>query len=144
MRHHPSVSHSVVSDSLPPQDCSSPGSSSCGDSPGKNTGVGCHSLLQGIFLTQECNLGLLHCRQILYRLSHQRSPKGPGKFIQWGEARRKPMSRIMPRMAFWAGLGNPAPGISESIYPCPCRREGMEQRPHHSILGKECLRQKSL
>ena len=35
------------------------------DSPGKNTGVGCHSLLQGVFLTQGSNLGLLHCRQIL-------------------------------------------------------------------------------
>ena len=38
------------------------------DSPGKNTGVGCHFLLQGIFPTQESNPGLLHCRQILYRL----------------------------------------------------------------------------
>ena len=36
------------------------------NSPGKNTGVGCDFLLQGIFLTQESNLGLLHCRQILY------------------------------------------------------------------------------
>ena len=36
------------------------------DSPGKNTGVGCHSLLQRIFPTQESNPGLLHCRQILY------------------------------------------------------------------------------
>ena len=44
------------------------------DSPGNNTGVGCHSLLQGIFSTQGSNLGLLHCRQILYCLSHQRSP----------------------------------------------------------------------
>ena len=33
--------------------------------------MGCHFLLQGIFLTQELNLGLLHCRQILYHLSHQ-------------------------------------------------------------------------
>ena len=41
--------------------------------PGKNTGVGCHSLLQGIFLTQGLNLGRLHCRQILYQLSHQGS-----------------------------------------------------------------------
>ena len=41
------------------------------DSPGKNTGVGCHSLLQGIFPTQGPNLGLLHCKQILYCLSHQ-------------------------------------------------------------------------
>ena len=36
------------------------------DSPGKNTGVGCHALLQGIFLTQGSNLSLLHCRWILY------------------------------------------------------------------------------
>ena len=43
-------------------------------SPGKNTEEGCHSLLQGIFLTQGLNLGLLHCRQILYHLSHQWSP----------------------------------------------------------------------
>ena len=41
------------------------------DSPGKNTGVGCHALLQGIFLTQRSNSGLLHCRWILYCLSHQ-------------------------------------------------------------------------
>ena len=40
----------------------------------KNTGVGCHSLLQEIFPTQGLNLGLLRCRQILYHLSHQRSP----------------------------------------------------------------------
>ena len=42
---------------------------------GKNTGVGCHFLLQGIFLTQGSNLGLSHCRQTLYHLSHQGSPK---------------------------------------------------------------------
>ena len=41
------------------------------NSPGKNTRVGCHSLLQEIFLTQGLNLGLLHDRQILYHLSHQ-------------------------------------------------------------------------
>ena len=39
----------------------------------KNTGVGSLSLLQGIFLTQELNQGLLHCRWILYQLSCQRS-----------------------------------------------------------------------
>ena len=38
------------------------------DSPGKNTGVGCHSLLQGIFLIQGLNLGLLYCRQVLTTL----------------------------------------------------------------------------
>ena len=100
-------------------DCSPPGSSVYGDSPGKNTGVGCHALLQGIFPTQgsnprspalqvdsllseppgkpkntgvgsvslpqgnfptqESNQGLLHCRWILYHLSHQRSPR----ILEW-------------------------------------------------------------
>ena len=49
-----------------PVDCSLPGSSVHGDSWGKNPGVGCHFLLQGIFLTQGSNPGLLHCRWILY------------------------------------------------------------------------------
>ena len=44
------------------------------NSQGKNTGVDSHSLLQGIFLTQGSNPGLLHCRQILYCLSHQGNP----------------------------------------------------------------------
>jgi len=43
------------------------------NSPSKNTVVGCHFLLQGIFPTQRSNLGLLHCRQIFYCLSHQES-----------------------------------------------------------------------
>ena len=54
--------------------CSSPGSSVHGDSPGKNTGVGCHSLLQGSFPTEESNPGLPYYRWILYHLSHQGSP----------------------------------------------------------------------
>ena len=41
----------------------------------KNTGLGSLSLLQQIFLTQELNWGLLHCRQILYQLSYEGSPK---------------------------------------------------------------------
>ena len=57
-----------------PMDCSLPDSSVHGNSPGKNTGVGCHDLLQGIFLTQGLNPGLLHCRQTLYHPSHQGSP----------------------------------------------------------------------
>ena len=44
------------------------------NSPGKNTGVGCHFLLQRIFPTQGSNPGLLHCREILYWLSYQGSP----------------------------------------------------------------------
>ena len=44
------------------------------NSSGKNTGASSSSLLQGIFSTWGSNLGLLHCRQILYCLSHQRGP----------------------------------------------------------------------
>ena len=44
------------------------------DFPGKNTGVVSHVILQGIFPTQGLNPGLLHCRWILYHLSHQGSP----------------------------------------------------------------------
>ena len=43
------------------------------NSPGKNTGVGSHSLPQGIFPNQGSNPGLPHCRQILYHLSHRES-----------------------------------------------------------------------
>ena len=65
-----SVSCSVVSSSLQLQ----PSRLLCPwNSPGKNTGVGSHSLLQGIFLTQGSNPGLLHRRQILYHLNHQGS-----------------------------------------------------------------------
>ena len=53
--------------------CSLPGSSVQGDSPGKNSGVNCHGLFQGIFPTQGSNPNLLHCRWILYCLSHQGS-----------------------------------------------------------------------
>ena len=72
-----SVSHSVVSDSmwrhgLYPARLFCPR-----NSPGKNTGVGSHVLLQGIFPTQGLNLGLPHCRQILYCLSQQESPASP-------------------------------------------------------------------
>ena len=45
----------------------------------KNTGVGSLSLLQGISLTQGSNRGLLHCRWILYQLSHQESPR----ILEW-------------------------------------------------------------
>jgi len=46
--------------------------------------VGSHSLLQGIFLTQESNPGLLHCRWILYSLSHQGFPQDEEIFTEQG------------------------------------------------------------
>ena len=62
-----------------PMDCSLSDSSVHGDSPGKNTRVGYHALLQGIFPTQGSNPGLMHCRQILYHLSHQ----GSKRILEW-------------------------------------------------------------
>ena len=68
----------LVTESCPtlcdPMDFRPPGSFVHGVSPGKSTGVGCRFLLQGIFPTQGWNLGLLHCRQTPYRLSHQGGP----------------------------------------------------------------------
>ena len=60
----------------------------------RNTGVGSLSLLQGIFLTQESNQGLLHCRWILYQLSYQGSPSimTDGSKVEWVE-------RSVPGMA---------------------------------------------
>ena len=60
-------------------DCSLPGISVHGDFPGKNTRLGCHDLLEGIFPTQGLNPGLLHCRGIVYHLSHQGSPS----ILEW-------------------------------------------------------------
>ena len=69
------------------------------DFPGKDTGVGCHFLLQGIFPTQESNPGHLHCRQILYRVSYKGSPYislSPLFWRGWQE--------------YWSGLPFPPPG----------------------------------
>ena len=62
-----------------PRDCSPPGSSVHRVSPGENAGVCCHTLLQGIFPTQGSNPRLLHCKRILYHLSHQGSPR----ILEW-------------------------------------------------------------
>ena len=74
---------SLVAQSCPtlcdPMDCSPSGYSVHGDSAGKNTGMGCHALFQRVFLTQGSNPGLSNCRQILYHLSHQLSPR----ILEW-------------------------------------------------------------
>ena len=90
---------SVVSNSLCPMDYS------LWNSPGQNTGVGSLSLLQGIFPTQKLNLGLPHCRQILYHLSHQGSPydmktdmiRNIGKQIWKPLTRQKAFTTCWPR-----------------------------------------------
>ena len=76
--------HLVMSDSLWPHGLYSPWSS-----PGQNTGVGSCSHLQGIFPTQGSKPGFLHCRQILYQLSHKgnpiltSNPTPPPPFVSW-------------------------------------------------------------
>ena len=101
----------LVSQSCPtlcdPRDCSRPGASAHGDSPGKNTGVGCHALLQGIFPTQGLNIGLLHWRWILYHLSHQGSPW----ILEWVAY---PFARGSSWPRNWTGVSCIAGGFSTS------------------------------
>ena len=75
-----------------PVDCSLPGSSVHGDFPGKNIGVGCHAFFQGIFPIQGLNpdFPAFHCRQILYCLSQQGSPR----ILEWVA---HPVSRGLPQ-----------------------------------------------
>ena len=72
-----SESHSVVSGSLRLHELYSPW-----NSPGQNTGMRSHFLLQGIFPTQELSPGLLHCRQVIYQLSHQGNQEILMKLLQ--------------------------------------------------------------
>ena len=67
------VSHSVMSNSAIPWTEAHQAPLSDWNSPVQNTGVGYHFLLQGIFSTQGSNPDVLHCREILHRLSHQGS-----------------------------------------------------------------------
>ena len=71
------VSRSVVSDCLQSHRLQPTRLLCPWNSPGKNTGAGCHSLLQGIFPTQGSNPDLLNCAQILYHLSHLGSLERP-------------------------------------------------------------------
>ena len=105
-----SESRSVVSDSLQPNGLYSPW-----NSPGQNTGVGSHSLLQRIFPTQKLNQGLLHCRQILYQLNLQGSPltvlgtvnlqfQSQFVFISWGQFSELVAAYVMTTS--WSSLVN--------------------------------------
>ena len=67
------------------------------NSPGQNTRVGSLSLLQGIVPTQWSNSGLLHCRWILYQLSHQGSPR----ILEWVAY---PFSSRSSRPRNWSGV----------------------------------------
>ena len=80
------------------------------NSPGQNTRVGSLSLLQGIFPMQGSNPGLLHCRQILYQLSHQGSPLFSNAYFK---------SRYLGHF-LWAGQPSLLPLLD-------CRPEGRDR-----------------
>ena len=109
-KRNPVLTHAVcvclVAQSYPtscdPMDCSPPGSSVHGDPPGKNTGVGCHALFQGIFPNQGSKLGLPHCRWILYHLSHQGSPRIP-EWVAYPFSKGSSWSRNQTRVSCIAG-----------------------------------------
>ena len=79
------------------------------DSPGKNTGVGCHVLLQGIFWTQGLNPDLLHCRQLRYRLSHLGSTSGASGKESAHRGSRLNRCRLIPGSGRSFGEGNDNP-----------------------------------
>ena len=95
-------SHSVVSNSLGPRGLQSSMLLHAWDFPGKNTGVGCHFLLQRIFLTQGWNLGLPHCK-MLYRLSHQRSTNSPGELGKMPTV-SNPWDSDSVKLKLWSGI----------------------------------------
>ena len=88
-------------------------------SPGNNTGVSCHFLLQGIFPTQGWNLGLLLCRQILYWLTYEESSRSESKVTRscpdsamlWTLAHKASQSMGFSRQEYWSGLPFPSPGV---------------------------------
>ena len=108
---------SVMSDSATPRTVAHQAPLSMG-SPGKDTGVGCHSLLQGIFLTLGSNPGLPHCRWLLYHLSHQGSPQSESvshSFVSdsaalWTVAHQPILSMEFSRQEYWSGLPFPSSG----------------------------------
>ena len=119
-------------------------------SPGKNTGVGCHCLLQGIFQTQRLNLGLLHCSQILYCLSHQgRLPLkaeiligngGSVAFETWGRFTACPQgSHLTPRAqtTCWHTAPRPPPP-APSYLSMPIPLAGLRIFPHCMRVFGRC------
>ena len=111
-----SESHSVGSDSGTPWN-------SPWNSPGQNTGVGSHSLFPGIFLIQGSNLGLLHCRQILYCLSHEYSWVGK---IPWSR-------KWQPTLVFLPGKSHGQRSLVD-YSPWGCNESNMTQRLTLSLV----------
>ena len=77
------------------------------DFPGKNTGVGSHFLLQGLFATQGSNPGVLCCRQIPYHLSHKGSPRCPYKRQKRRQREKRRLQEDVGRDQSDAARGSP-------------------------------------
>ena len=77
--------------------------------------MGCHFLLQGIFPTQGLNLGLPHCRQTLYYLSYQGSPK-----LAIPQYKRKKQKKYWNRLPFSTPGDLPNPGIEPTFSYVSC------------------------
>jgi len=93
------------------------------DSPGRNTGVGCHFLLQGIFLTQGLNP---HPPALAGGFFTTEPPGKPRCCVlsclrlsvtPWTEAHQGPLSMEFSRQEYWSGLPFPSPGIQVGIIP---------------------------
>ena len=101
------------------------------NSPGKNIGMGCHFLLQGIFLTQGLNLGLLHWQADSLQLSHLGSPL---RMLRTEESQIQfspdtPYFRI--ESISWEGQSG---GTQTVVLRC-CLWPGSNQ--HHLVLGRK-------
>ena len=113
-----------------PMDCSSPGSSVHGDSPVKNTGVGCHALLQEVFPAKGLNPGLPHCGRILYEWSHRershksrrpQPPAGPA-LTPRASCLASPPLRLRPCSDVLTGNGSHLGVLMPGVRPWPCPR----------------------
>ena len=94
-------SHSVVSISLQPCGMQPARFLCLWDFSGKNPGVGCNFLIQGIFLIQGSNLGLLHCRQTLYHLNHQGIPFLLRVVSFWNSTQSNGQRNATSALAIW-------------------------------------------
>ena len=121
-------------------DYSPPGSSIHGDSPGKNTGVGCHTLLQDLL-----NPGLPHCRQILYCLSHQGSPftilvAVKSIHSSWEEVKistlRQVWNKLIPALMVDFGVGG---GVQDFRGGSNSRYGGNSKRTRSELWRCDCI-----
>ena len=100
------------------------------NSPGQNTGVGSLSLIQAIFPAQGSNPGLPRCRQILYHLSPQGSPR----ILKWVAY---PFSSGSSRPRNWTGVSRIAGGfftswdLREALYIVVCICQSQSPNPSH-------------